>query len=65
MAAERTERTNSDGGSLYQRMIEAAVDLANNPNRSSKFQTVTKEMTDEAMAAIRKRVESSNTEKTP
>ena len=52
-----TERIDLSVGSLYQRMIEAAVDLAKNPNRSSKFMAVANDKTKEAMNAIRQGVE--------
>jgi S-methylmethionine-dependent homocysteine/selenocysteine methylase len=44
-------------GSLYSQFLEAAAEIAENPNHSAKFMAVADEMSKEAIEAIRQRVE--------
>jgi S-methylmethionine-dependent homocysteine/selenocysteine methylase len=47
---------------LYHRFLHAAGELAKNPNHSAEFFTVAEEMTEQAMAAIRQKLERQKSE---
>ena len=51
-----TERADLPKGSLYHRMLNAASELAKDPNHSAEFHAVAEEITEQAMTAIRRKV---------